>query len=534
MPSKRVPTPDPNELLSLARTSLAAYAPLMFPTFQLARHHSKLIRKLEDVEAGRIRRLMIFMPPRHGKSLLTTQIFPSWFLGRNPAKNVITATYSQDLSDDFGRVVRNFVSDPYARAVFPELKIAEDSNSMKRFMTNAGGAYYAVGRGAAITGRGADLLLIDDPLKDMEEARSENIRRTLHDWYSSVAYTRLQPDGAIILIQTRWHHDDLAGWLLREHGDEGWDVLNLPAVAETDGDGRKEGDPLWPERFTSETLKSIKVAVGGATWAALYQQRPSAVDGEIFKREWWKSYRDIPELKRVIQSWDTAFKTGSQNDYSVCTTWGEAVNGYYLLDLWRGRVEFPQLKKKVSELASEWKPEAILIEDKASGQSLLQEIRQSTRHSVLAIKVDTDKISRASAASPMVEAGKVFIPESAPWLADFLYEMSVLPVGAHDDIADSVSQALNWMRGSHLTYGLLEFYAQTQAELASGTSAMVNGQLMAKPESVSPLTECPECGSTCTQRIPGGQWRCGSCGVQWGAKPFEVLDSQRMPVWRVQ
>ena len=192
---------DYNEVLGLARRSLSGYAPLIYPRFEVASHHSKLISKLEAVERGELKRLMVFMPPRHGKSLLSTQIFPAWYLGRNPDRSIITATYSQDLSDDFGRNVRNFVNDPYTAAVFPELKISEDSNSMKRFTTAGGGAYYAVGRGAAITGRGAHLLLIDDPIKDMEEARSENVRRTLHDWYSSVAFTRLQPGGAVVIIQ---------------------------------------------------------------------------------------------------------------------------------------------------------------------------------------------------------------------------------------------------------------------------------------------------------------------------------------------
>ena len=237
----------------------------------------------------------------------------------------------------------------------------------------------------------AHLLLIDDPLKDMEEARSENVRHSLHEWYSSVAYTRLQPDGAIVLIQTRWHHDDLAGWLLREHGDEGWDVLNMPAIAETDGDGRMEGEALWPERFSAETLRSIKVAVGGSTWAALYQQRPSAAEGEVFKREWWKRYSELPPFSRIVQSWDTAFKTGQQNDYSACTTWGEAKNGFYLLDCWKGREEFPAMKRRVATSADEWKPNAILVEDKASGQSLIQELKQSTRFPV-AIKSSTDKL----------------------------------------------------------------------------------------------------------------------------------------------
>lgn len=462
------PSKNYNDVLGLARMSLSGYAPLIFQRFEVARHHSKLISKLEAVERGELKRLMVFMPPRHGKSLISTQIFPAWYLGRNPEKSVITATYSQDLSDDFGRNVRNFVNDPYTHAVFPELQIAEDSNSMKRFMTSAGGAYYAVGRGAAITGRGAHLLLIDDPIKDMEEARSENVRRTLHDWYSSVAYTRLQAGGAIVIIQTRWHHDDLAGWLLREHPEENWEVLNLPAIAEADGDGRKEGEALWPEHFSAEFLQGVKTGAGGAVWAALYQQRPTAAEGEVFKREWWQRYSELPPFRRIVQSWDTAFKTGSENDYSVCTTWGQTKTGYYLLHAWRGRVEFPQLKRQLVTLAQEWKPSAILIEDKASGQSLIQELKHGSPYPILAIKVDKDKLARAYSSSPLVEAGKVFVPASASWLGDLLYELSSFPAGAHDDCVDSVTQALNWL--SRQSYnGLMDYYEKEAERIKEAT-----------------------------------------------------------------
>ena len=394
------------------------------------------------------------MPPRHGKSLLATNIFPAWFLGRNPAKSVITAAYGQDLADDFGRQVRNFVNDGYTQAAFPELRIAEDSNSMKRFTTTAGGNYFAVGVGASITGRGANLLLIDDPIRNQEDARSELVLRTLHDWFATVAYTRLAPNGAVVVIQTRWSHDDLIGWLLREHPEENWDYLNLPAIAEVDGDGRKEGEALWPERFDLEDLKSKRSILGGKAFDALYQGRPTAEEGAIFQRSWWRQYTEIPKLKRIVQSWDTAFKTGAENDYSVCTTWGEAEDGFYLLHHWKKRVEFPELKRQVGTLATEWKPSIILIEDKASGQSLIQEIKQSTRFAVRPIKVDTDKLSRAYAASPLVECGTVFLPKTTPWLEDYLSVMSTFPAGAHDDDVDSTTQALNYMRGSNMSYGL--------------------------------------------------------------------------------
>ena len=233
---------EPIQLLAFAREDLACYSIAQWHQFELARHHDLTISKLEAVERGEIKRLIICLPPRHGKSFLTSSIFPAWFLGRHPERHVIFVTYGQEFSDDFGRRVRNFMVDPVHQAIFPDCKLSEDSTAAHRFNTTANGAYFAVGRGGPITGRGADLLLIDDPIKDREEANSETVRKSLHEWFASVAYPRLMPGGAIIIIQTRWHEDDLAGWLLREHASENWDVVSLPAIAEQDERFRKEGE----------------------------------------------------------------------------------------------------------------------------------------------------------------------------------------------------------------------------------------------------------------------------------------------------
>jgi predicted phage terminase large subunit-like protein len=435
-----------HQLLALAHEDLACYAISQYPSFELARHHELIVSKLEGVERGKISRLMIFLPPRHGKSLITSSLFPAWYLGRHPDHHVIFATYGQELSDDFGRRVRNSIVDQVHQAVFPNCRLSEDSSAAHRFNTTQGGAYYAVGRGGPITGRGAHLLLIDDPIKDREEANSETVRNSLHEWFASVAYTRLTPKGAVIVIQTRWHEDDLAGWLLREHASENWDVLSLPAIAEHDESFRKEGEALWPGRFPLEDLNRKRQLVGGAAWASLYQQRPAAADGAIFKRGWWRFCRELPEFSQVVQSWDTAFKKGSESSFSVCTTWGLAENGYFLLSVWRGRVEFPELRRTLIALAEQWKPSAILVEDRASGQSLLQELKSATSLPVLAVKVDSDKLSRAQAVTPLVEAGKVFVPESAPWLEDYIDELAAFPMGNYDDAVDSTTQALNYFR----------------------------------------------------------------------------------------
>lgn len=436
----------PENILPLARGDLACYAMAMCHDYQLASHHRLLIEMLEEVERGAIKRAMICMPPRHGKSLTGSGLFPAFYLGRNPKRSVIAASYGAELAEDFGRRVRNFISDPLHGAIFPECRLAADSAAQRRFDTTAGGSYCAVGRGGAITGRGADLLLLDDVLKDSEEARSETIRRSMHQWFQHVAYTRLAPGGALVLIQTRWHEDDLPGRLLREHADENWTVINMPAIAEVDDDFRKAGEALWPERFPLETLKAIRSAIGGAAWTSLYQQQPSAAEGAIFRREWWRFFREQPGCSRVVQSWDTAFKSGAENDYSVCTVWGVTEMGYYLLWLWRDRVEFPELKRRMGWLAQQWRPTQILIEDRASGQSLIQELRHSTRLPIIAVKVDSDKLARAQSITPLVEAGRVFLPETAPWLNDFMDELAAFPRGTHDDCVDSVTQALNYLR----------------------------------------------------------------------------------------
>ncbi len=334
-------------LLALARQDLACYVAALWPPFKLASHHKLIISKLEAVERGEISRLMVLLPPRHGKSLTSSDFFPAWYVGKHPDHDVIFATYGQTLSDDFGRKVRNHLIDPMHQAIFPDCRLSEDLAAAHRFSLTHGGTYYAVGRGGALTGRGAHLLLLDDPLKDHEEANSETIRRTLHDWYSSVAYTRLMPGGAIVLIQTRWHEDDLAGRLLRESRGDDWDVLNLPAIAEHDDVFRKEGEALWSEQFPLRELERIRSAIGSRAWTSLYQQRPAAAGGVIFKRDWWQYYRPplTQSINQIVQSWDTAFKRGTENDFSICTTWAVCENGYYLLHLWRDRVEFPELKK---------------------------------------------------------------------------------------------------------------------------------------------------------------------------------------------
>ena len=455
--------------VALARTDLACYCAMSYPRFELAHHHRLIVDKLERIERGEIDRLMIFLPPRHGKSLIASQLFPAWYLGRHPDRSIIASSYGSELATDFGRRVRNLISDGLFQSIFPGAKLAGDSTAAHRFALSKGGNYYAVGAGGPITGRGADLLLIDDPIKGREDANSESYRRQLHEWYESVAYTRLQPSGAVVIISTRWHQDDLAGWLLREHPEENWAVLNLPAIAEEEEGWRSEGAALWEKKFPLKRLAQIREAVGGATWAALYQQRPAAAEGAIFKREWWKTFAPatLPaRFEQVVISLDTAFKAGSSNDFSVGLVLGVGEVGYYVLDIWRDRVEFPALKRQVEMLALKWNPDRVLVEDKASGQSLIQELQSNSRLPIDPIKVDSDKVTRATAITPLVEAGKVFLLEDADWLDDFLEEVSSFPAAPHDDMVDAVSQALNYVRES--SSGIFEYVKDLAMRHARG------------------------------------------------------------------
>ena len=271
-PTRRIPKPTPEDY---AFSRLLSYAAYQWPNYADAPHHRLIARKLEAVERGEIRRLMISMPPRHGKSMLASEFFPAWYIGRNPNHYVIAATYAQELADDFGRKVRNQIADPAFKAIFPGVGLKDDSTSAKRFhitapndafATGQDGAYFAVGVGGPLTGRGAHLLLIDDPVKNREDADSELIRKKTREWYTSTAYTRLMKDGRVVVIQTRWHESDLSGWLLAEHQHEGWDVLSLPAIDDS-------GKALWPEMYPVDRLNQIRLAVGPRDWSALYQQR---------------------------------------------------------------------------------------------------------------------------------------------------------------------------------------------------------------------------------------------------------------------
>lgn len=411
---------------------------IVSPSFEWNWRHLIYIReKLNPIFNGDVKKLMLFMPPRHGKSEQVTVRLPAWYLEQNPGNRVIVGAYNQTLANKFSRKTRRIAQE--------RIKLSNERTAVEDWETMAGGGYRAIGVGAGITGMGGNLIIIDDPVKNREEANSETYREKVWDWYTDDLYTRQEPGAAIILIMTRWHQDDLAGRILQSEDSKNWCVVNLPAEAEeNDPLGREIGAALCPERYDLDALNSIK-SVMGSSYNALFQQRPSAIEGEIFKREWWKYFNPsaLPSFKRIIQSWDTGFKTKEYNDYSVCTTWGMTDSGYYLLGRWKGKVEFPELKRLVISLANQYGPHQILIEDKASGQSLIQELQRESSLPIKAIKIDRDKVARAHAVTPEIEAGNVFLPEGEKWLQDYTDVLSAFPNAAHDDDVDSTTQALS-------------------------------------------------------------------------------------------
>jgi predicted phage terminase large subunit-like protein len=431
-----------------AFSRLIAYAAYQWPGYIPAAHHRLIARKLEAVERGEIKRLMIFMPPRHGKSMLASEFFPAWYMGRNPDHYVVAATYGQDLADDFGRKVKNQIEDPIYQQIFPGVSLSSDSRSVRRFHVNGAeggfehstkqnGAYYAVGVGGPLTGRGAHLLLIDDPVKDRVDADSEISRKNIKAWYTSTAYTRLMTGGAIIVIQTRWHEDDLAGWLLKEHAFEGWDVLSLPAL-------QADGTALWPEKFPVERLERIRQAsstVGnGRDWSALYQQSPSPDEGTFFQRDWFKTWnrQSLPPLNYYGTS-DYAVTDG-RGDYTVHRVWGIAPNGdVYRVDGWRGQTASNVWIDKMLDLVDRYQPLAWFGESGVIRNAIEPMLTSRMREREIHCRMEWlssihDKPTRARGFQARAAAGRVYFEPGAD-LDEFLR----FPAGANDDDVDTAS-----------------------------------------------------------------------------------------------
>jgi predicted phage terminase large subunit-like protein len=487
-----------------ARRKLIDFTIYTMPDYLAGWFHREVAAKLDvflaDVVARRSPRMMVMAPPRSGKTEIVSRRFPAFAMGKHPDLSVIAASYAADLSSRNNRDVQRVIDQPEYARLFPDTRlnaanirtVAQGTwlrNSDIFEVVGHKGVYRSAGVGGGITGMGGNILIIDDPIKDGAEAGSQVVRDGIWEWYTSTLYTRRAPGAGILLIMTRWHEDDLAGHILREmeHGGEHWDVVRYPAIAEEDEPHRKKGEPLHPERYPLEDMERTRLAVGSRVWASLYQQRPSAAEGVIFKRDYWR-YFHLPEgvtdpqeilrllnVRRVIQSWDTAHKKKQENDYSACATLGEVEHGYLLLDLWKQKVEYPDLKRAAVAQAAKWRPHVIVVEDKASGQSLIQELLRESRLPVVPVQVDIDKIARANAVTPLLEAGRGMLPENAPWVADFVDSTAAFPNAMHDDDVDAYTQGLNYLARGGGSMGMFEWmrseYQRTQEAKAAKAAA---------------------------------------------------------------
>jgi predicted phage terminase large subunit-like protein len=413
--------------------------------WQRACHLDLLSRWLAEAAFGQRRRIAVSMGPRHGKSELISHWFPAWYLNLFPDRRIILASYEADFAAHWGRKVRNTIA---ANANHLRVRLAEDSTAANRWETTSGGGMSTAGVGGPLMGKGAHLLLVDDPIKNAEEAASQTYRDRTWAWWTSTAYTRLEPDGIAVVIMTRWHEDDLVGRLLKEHDAEGeaWDVLSLPALAEEDDPlGRQIDEPLWPARFDRKALDRIRSAVGSYVWTSLYQQRPSPAEGGMFKRHWWRFWRVLPgHFDEVIQSWDFAFKETKHSDFVVGQVWGRRGAEKYLLDQVRARMDFTSSLAAVRNLSLKW-PRAMakLVEGKANGPAVIAALKKEIP-GLIEVEPHGSKESRAAAVTPQIEAGNVYLPEAtlSPWIHEYVEEHAAFPNGAHDDQVDASSQAL--------------------------------------------------------------------------------------------
>lgn len=485
-----MPRPTKSDALdALLRTRLAAFTQKTFRTVDpgtayLHNWHIDLVADyLEACTRREIKRLIINIPPRSLKSVSVSIAWPAWLLGKKPSERIVAASYSDRLALKHSVDCRLVIQSEWYRRIFPSVVLTGDQNEKSKFVTTARGQRFATSVGGTATGEGGSFLICDDPLNPLQAA-SKVMRDAANGWFDQTFYSRLddKENGVIVVVMQRLHANDLTGHLLAKGG---WEHLSLPAVAETRTvinfgrvrKTREPGDLLHAEREGPEAIERAKRDMGSYAFAGQYQQRPAPAEGGIFKSDWFRRFdRPQAQYEQIVQSWDTAYKPGQLNDPSVCTTWGIRQDGFDLLQVVVRRLEYPDLKALVLKQAADWNPGAILIEDKASGQSLLQDLRRETVLPLIAIQPLADKITRASAVSATVEAGRMFLPVQAPWLADFESELLTFPNAPHDDQVDSVSQFLAWARDKNYGpgSGFLAFYAQQAADAAVANETPAN------------------------------------------------------------
>ena len=455
-------TPDESaQLLELERSvaldearpniteNFLSFVKYVWPEFIEGSHHKIINKKFNDLATGKIKRLIINMPPRHTKSEFASYLLPAWMIGKNPKLKIIQATHTADLAIDFGRKTKNLVDQDNYKELFPT-RLQEDSQAAGKWKTDKGGEYFAAGVGGAITGRGADLLIIDDPHKEQDIRADGKAFEKAMNWYTSGPRQRLQPGGAIVIVMTRWSTKDVTGQLLKAQSEEGsdqWDVVELPALL-------PDGKPVWPEFWTSEELLKTKASIPVSNWNAQYMQSPTGEEGALLKRDWWQDWtkKSPPPIDYIIQSYDTAFTKGTKSDYSAITTWGvfeteEDGQNIILLDAFKDRYEFPELRRVAYAQYLEWKPDMVIIEAKASGLPLTHELRQMDIPVInFTPSRGNDKHVRVNSVAPLFESGKIWAPMHEHFAQEVVEECAAFPFGEHDDYVDSTTQAIMRIR----------------------------------------------------------------------------------------
>ena len=428
-----------------AQVDFMAFVKEMWPGFIHGRHHVLMAKKFQEIADGKLKRLIINMPPRHTKSEFASNMLPAWFLGKFPEKKVIQCSNTAELAVGFGRKVRNLVGSEQYSKIFPNVSLRADSKAAGRWATSHGGDYFAIGVGGTVTGKGADLLIIDDPHSEQEAKIAQgdpSVFDSVYEWYTSGPRQRLQPGGVIVVVMTRWSDKDLSGKLLKN--DTEWDIVQLPAILPS-------GNALWPEFWDISELLALKEELPVYKWNAQYQQTPTGEEGALIKRDWWQRWEADrpPKCEFIIQSWDTAFTKSQRADYSACTTWGifhlnenpDDVN-IIMLDAWKDKLEFPDLKDTAKRFYDEWQPDACIIEAKAAGAPLIFELRRmGVMVSDYTPVRGNDKFVRINSVTDLFRSGRVWAPETK-WAEEVIEEMARFPNAEHDDLVDSTVQAL--------------------------------------------------------------------------------------------
>ena len=426
-----------------AKDDFLSFVKCVWPDFVEGSHHRHIADKFNKLATGEINRLIINMPPRHTKSEFASYLLPAWMVGRDPKLKIIQATHTAELAIRFGRKAKNLIDSENYRKIF-KTALQEDSKAAGRWETSAGGEYFAAGVGGAITGRGADLLIIDDPHSEQDAMSKVSLERA-YEWYTSGPRQRLQPGGKIILVMTRWSTKDLTGALVanqKEAKSDQWHVVEFPAIM--------DNGPVWPEYWKLDELEKVKAALPVTKWNAQWMQQPTSEEGAILKREWWQEYEgeDIPQIYHVIQSYDTAFLKKETADYSAITTWGvwypseDSGANLILLDAIKGRYEFPELRRVALEQYRYWNPETVIIEAKASGLPLTYELRKMDIPVMnFTPSKGNDKHARVNAVAPLFESGMIWAPKQK-FAEEVIEECASFPYGDHDDLVDSTTQAI--------------------------------------------------------------------------------------------